>query len=120
MLVAPVCHGTKHAYQNLEGGNDLAPEKRTAYLAAVNDLFSRKVVGWSMHFQMQGSLVTDALKMAWFWRPPVPCLFFHSDRGAQICGHAFQNTLAAYKMKGSVSRKGDCWIDLGPSTTHLR
>ncbi len=51
------------------------------YLAAVIDLFSRQVVGWSMQPYMQSSLVADALKMAWFRRQPASGLIFHSDRG---------------------------------------
>jgi len=53
------------------------------YLAAVIDLFSRQVVGWSMQPHMQASLVTDALRMAWFRRQPALGLVFHSDRGSQ-------------------------------------
>jgi len=50
------------------------------YLAAVVDLFSRQVVGWSMQPHMQASLVTDALRMAWFRRQPAPGLVFHSEK----------------------------------------
>ena len=53
------------------------------FLAVVIDLFSRQVVGWSMQPHMQASLVTDALRMAWFRRHPAPGLIFHSDRGSQ-------------------------------------
>jgi putative transposase len=87
----------------------IATDEGWLYLAAVVDLFSRQVVGWSMQAHMQSSLVTDALKMAWFRRHPVPGLIFHSDRGSQYCGHEFQSTLAGYKMKSSMSRKGNCW-----------
>jgi transposase InsO family protein len=62
-----------------------------------------------MQAHMQSSLVTDALKMAWFRRHPAPGLIFHSDRGSQYCGHEFQSTLTGYKMKSSMSRKGNCW-----------
>lgn len=79
------------------------------YLAAVLDLYSRQIVGWSMQPHMQSSLVTDALKMAWFRRRPEPGLIFHSDRGSQYCSHVFQNTLVEYGMYSSMSRKGDCW-----------
>jgi transposase InsO family protein len=67
------------------------------YLAAVIDLFSRQVMGWSMQPHMQSILVTDALKMAWFRRQPVPSLIFHSDRGSQYYGHEFQGALASLK-----------------------
>jgi len=64
------------------------------YLAVVLDLYSRQAVGWSMQPPMRSSLVTDALKMAWFRRRPEPGLIFHSDRGSRYCSHAFQNALA--------------------------
>lgn len=79
------------------------------YLAVVLDLYSRQVVGWSMQPHMQTSLVTDALRMAWFRRRPEPGLIFHSDRGSQYCSHAFQGTLAKFGMQSSMSRKGNCW-----------
>ena len=46
-----------------------------------------------MQPHMQSGLVTDALKMAWFWRHPAPGLIFHSDRGSHYCGHELQDTL---------------------------
>lgn len=79
------------------------------YLAAVIDLYSRQVVGWSMQPHMQTSLVTDALRMAWFRRRPDAGLIFHSDRGSQYCSHSFQQTLNEYGMQSSMSRKGNCW-----------
>jgi putative transposase len=84
------------------------------YLAGVMDLHSRQVVGWSMMAHMQTSLVTDALRMAWFRRHPEPGLIFHSDRGSQYCSHEFQAVLAGYGMRSSMSRKGNCW-DNAPS-----
>ena len=79
------------------------------YLAAVIDLYARQVVGWSMTSHMQSSLVTDALRMAWFRRRPAPGLIFHSDRGSQYCSDGFQSALTEYGMKSSMSRKGNCW-----------
>ena len=58
---------------------------------------------------LSSSAVTDALRMAWFRRAPEPVLVFHSDRGSQYCGHDFQSALKGYKMKSSMSRKGNCW-----------
>ena len=58
----------------------IATDEGWLYLAAVIDLFSRQVVGWSMQPHMQSSLVTDALKMAWFRRHPAAGLIFHSDQ----------------------------------------
>jgi transposase InsO family protein len=79
------------------------------YLAAVIDLYSRQVVGWSMQDHMQVSLVEDALTMAYFRRRPQAGLIFHSDRGSQYCSHDFKNTLQRFEMKSSMSRKGNCW-----------
>jgi putative transposase len=61
----------------------IATDEGWLYLAAVIDLFSRQVVGWSLQPHMQTSLVKDALTMAWFRRRPEPGLIFHSDRGSQ-------------------------------------
>ncbi len=87
----------------------IATDEGWLYLAAVLDLFSRQVVGWSMQAHMDTSLVRDALRMAWFRRRPQPGLIFHSDRGSQYCSHDFQAALKGYRMRSSMSRKGNCW-----------
>jgi len=87
----------------------IATDEGWLYLAAVIDLFSRQVVGWSMKPHMQASLVTDALRMAWFRRHPSAGLIFHSDRGSQYCSDVFQDALSGYGMRTSMSRKGNCW-----------
>jgi len=79
------------------------------YLAAVLDLHSRQVVGWSLKPHMPLELVKDALLMACFRRHPPRGLIFHSDRGSQYCSQEFQDTLAAWGMRSSMSRKGNCW-----------
>jgi putative transposase len=79
------------------------------YLAVVIDLYSRKVVGWSMSSRMKASLVCDALTMAIWQRRPKAGLIHHSDRGSQYASHAFRKLLKLHGFKGSMSRKGDCW-----------
>ncbi len=79
------------------------------YLAVVIDLYSRKVVGWSMSSQMTAQLVCDALTMAIWLRRPTAGLIHHSDRGSQYASKAFRKLLKAHGFKGSMSRKGDCW-----------
>ncbi|MCS6503992.1 IS3 family transposase [Burkholderia thailandensis] len=79
------------------------------YLAVIIDLFSRQVVGWSMQSHMKAELVTDALRMAWFRRRPDAGVIVHSDRGSQYCSGLFQDSLKAYGMRSSMSRRGDCW-----------
>jgi transposase InsO family protein len=79
------------------------------YLAVVIDLFSRKVVGWSMGSRMKASLVCDALTMAIWQRKPKAGLIHHSDRGSQYASKAFSELLKAHGVNGSMSAKGDCW-----------
>ena len=79
------------------------------YLAVVIDLFSRKVVGWSMSTRMKAQLVCDALRMAVWRRRPQAGLIHHSDRGSQYASKPFRQLLKAHGFRGSMSRKGDCW-----------
>lgn len=79
------------------------------YLAVVIDLYSRKVVGWSMNSRMKAQLVCDALRMAIWRRRPKAGLIHHSDRGSQYASKAFRRLLKAHGFQGSMSRKGDCW-----------
>jgi putative transposase len=78
------------------------------YLAVVIDLFSRKVIGWSMSSRMKARLACDALKMAHGQRP-TSGIIVHSDRGIQYASQAYCSLLAAYGYIGSMSRKGNCW-----------
>jgi putative transposase len=88
------------------------------FLAVVIDLFSRRVVGWSMQPEMRSSLVIDALEMARFRRAPDNSArrIFHSDRGSQYASHEFSQVLQACGIAASMSRKGNCW-DNAPSET---
>ena len=79
------------------------------YLAVVIDLFSRKVVGWSMSSRMKAELVCDALKMAIWQRKPGRGLTVHSDRGSQYASHDYRKLIKMYSCVGSMSRKGNCW-----------
>lgn len=79
------------------------------YLAAVIDLCSRKVVGWSMATHMRSELVSDALKMAITHRQPGRGLLHHSDRGVQYASDHYQQLLNSQGMTISMSGKGDCW-----------
>ena len=87
----------------------IATDEGWLYLAAVLDLHSRQVVGWSLQAYMQTSLVKDALLMACFRRRPAAGLIFHSDRGSQYCSQDFQDTLGARGIRSSMSRKGNWW-----------
>jgi len=79
------------------------------YLAVVLDLFSRRVIGWSMSSRMFSELVTDALAMAFSRCVPGPGVLYHSDRGVQYASDDSQQMLEKYGMICSMSRKGNCW-----------
>ena len=79
------------------------------YLAVVIDLYSRKVVGWSMSARMKASLVCDALMMAIWQRSPSKGLVVHSDQGVQYASDKYSKLLKAYGLIGSMSKKGCCW-----------
>lgn len=79
------------------------------YLAAVIDLFSRKVVGWSIRNNMKAPLVNDALLMAIWSRKPNKGLIWHTDRGSQYAAHSHREILITYGIIPSMSRKGNCW-----------
>jgi putative transposase len=79
------------------------------FVAVVLDLYSRRVVGWSMSESMSAKFVLDALIMA-LWRRGKPSqLIHHSDQGIQYTSEDFQRLLSAHGIACSMSRRGDCW-----------
>lgn len=79
------------------------------YLAAILDIYSRKVVGWAMDKNMEQELVASALRMAATQRRPGEGVLHHTDRGSQYAAHGYQQLLDTHKMQVSMSRKGDCY-----------
>ena len=79
------------------------------YLAAVLDLFSRKIVGWALDTHMREDLILDALNMAALNRDIDENTIIHSDRGVQYRANDYQEALQDYGLKCSMSRKGNCW-----------
>ena len=79
------------------------------YLAAILDLFSRRVVGWSADSYIDRTLALDALGMALRTRNPEAGLIHHSDRGIQYASGDYQKLLSEHGITCSMSRKGDCW-----------
>jgi putative transposase len=79
------------------------------YLAVVEDLFSRMVVGWSMAETMESRLVVDALEMAVRKRLPGDGLVAHSDRGSQYASDHYQRVLGRHGITCSMSRVAQCW-----------
>ncbi len=79
------------------------------YLAVVVDLFSRRVVGWSMHSRITRDLVLDALLMAVWRRKPTTEVTVHSDQGSQYTSEDWQSFLTSHGLEGSMSRRGNCY-----------
>ena len=79
------------------------------FLAAVMDLYSRKIVGWSMRDNLEAPLVVDAISTAIARRKPKPGLVHHSDRGSQYASIAMGRTLRDSKIMASMGSKGDPW-----------
>ena len=78
------------------------------YLAVVLDLFSRRVVGWSMQPRISKELALDALLMAVWRRKPSSTVMVHSDQGSQYTSHDWQDFLKSHGLKASMSRRGNC------------
>jgi putative transposase len=79
------------------------------YLAAVEDLYSRRIVGWSMSSRIDSRLVVDAMEMALAGRRPGEGLVAHSDRGSQYASEHYQEVLAGRGIVCSMSRRANCW-----------
>ena len=80
-----------------------------AYLAAFQDVYSKRVVGWQVLGTMPEQLITTALRRALLSRQPAPGLLVHSDRGGQYCGKAYRRLLTERHLVRSMSRRGECY-----------
>ncbi|WP_413621120.1 IS3 family transposase [Klebsiella quasipneumoniae] len=78
------------------------------YLAVVVDLFSRKIIGWSMQSRMTKDIVLNALLMAVWRRNPQKQVLVHSDQGSHYTSHEWQSFLKLHGLEGSMSRRGNC------------
>jgi putative transposase len=84
-------------------------EEGWLYLAALMDLYSRRIVGWNTAERIDRHLTLTALEEALRHRRPKPGLVHHSDQGSQYASYEYQQRLAEAKAVSSMSRKGDCW-----------
>lgn len=84
-------------------------QNQFAYLALLMDLFSRKIIGWSLNLNMEAALVVSALKAAIKERQPNPGLIHHTDRGGQYAAKEYRKIIFRAGMKQSMSRAGDCY-----------
>jgi len=90
------------------------------YLAVIMDLFSRKIIGWSLDNTMTNQLIIDAFEMAVKSRQVEPLLILHSDRGIQYRSGEYQVHLYNNKMRPSMSRKGNCWDNAAMESFFVR
>jgi transposase InsO family protein len=89
---------------------DIATDEGWLYLAVVIDLFSRRIVGWSMKQTADRTLVIDALEMACLQRRPIAGeAIFHSDRDSQYASEGYGEVMKMYGLMASMSRKTNCW-----------
>ncbi len=79
------------------------------YLASVMDLYTRKIVGWKLGERMTTDLVLAALDQAYEAKKPPKGLIHHSDRGSQYASEEYRKRLTKYRMRASMSRKGNCY-----------
>ena len=79
------------------------------YLAGVVDLFSRRIIGWSIKDTLHADLCVEALEMALLQRRPQHPVLHHSDRGCQYAGKHYQDKLTEFTLQCSMSRVGNCW-----------
>lgn len=87
----------------------IATREGWLYLAVLLDLYSRRVVGWSMSHEMNAQLVVNAFHMAVGRRRPPTEIILHSDRGSQYASALFQAAIARHGFICSMSRKANCW-----------
>ncbi len=80
-----------------------------AYLAAIIDRHSRKIVGFSVKEHMRTELVSEALLSAYWRERPEKGLLLHSDRGSQYASDTYRTLIKSINMTQSMSRRGDCW-----------
>ena len=80
-----------------------------AYLAMLMDLYTRKIIGWSLNLNMEEPLVIASLKQAIKARQPSPGLIHHTDRGGQYAGKKYRKIISRSEMLQSMSRAGDCY-----------
>jgi transposase InsO family protein len=79
------------------------------YLSVVLDVYSRRIVGWSMNRRLTKELVIDAVNQALKYRNPGQDMIFHSDRGSQYASDKFRKLLEKHDINASMSGKGNCY-----------
>ena len=86
----------------------IRPHEGWLYLAVVVDLFSRKVIGWSMQPRMTKDIVLNALQMAVWRRNPHKQVLVHSDQDSQYTSYEWQSFLKSHGLEGNINRRNNC------------
>lgn len=86
------------------------------YLSVFIDLLSRKIVGWAMSEKIDADLACKSLEEALIREGYPKGVIVHTDRGSTYCSHKYRSLLAKYELKGSMSRKGNCWDNAVPES----
>ncbi|MCL6331928.1 IS3 family transposase [Pectobacterium carotovorum subsp. carotovorum] len=92
-----------------DGYHVYPPEEGWLYLATVIDLYSRRIIGWSLSNRLKTQVVIDALEMAIKQRKPTRLVIAHSDRGSQYASHRYRDVLKDNDLRCSMSGKGCCY-----------
>ena len=87
----------------------IATEEGWLYMAGIEDLYHRKLVGWSFSSRMKKQITIDAIHQAIGRERPEGGLIFHSDRGSQYAAYDYQETLRKHGIRQSMSAKGNCY-----------
>ncbi|SPW64324.1 IS911 transposase orfB [Escherichia coli] len=112
--VCRICSSVSSLYRSQTGyGAEIlrisGQEIAGAIWRVVMDLFARRVIGWSLSANADTALISSALRMAYEVRGQPRDVMFHSDQGSQYTGLKYQQLLWRYRIKQSVSRRGNCW-----------
>lgn len=91
----------------------MATDEGWLYLAGIKGVFTCEIVGYAMGSRMTQELVSQALWEAVKWKRPEAGLILHSDRGSQYCSHGYRKPLDQFKLRASMSRRGNCY-DIAP------
>ena len=87
----------------------ISTDEGCLYLAGIKDVFSCEIVGYAIGSRMTQELVSQALWKAVKWKRPDAGLILHSDRGSQYCAHGYRKLVEQFKLRASMSRRGNCY-----------
>ena len=110
------CHATAPHQKWTSAITSVWTDEGWLYLAVVMDLYSRAIVGWSMHRRMTQPLVCDALPLAVCRHGFPKATIIHSDRSSQYCSRGYQQLIETHGLSGSMGRKATCYDHAVPES----